>query len=55
MCKYIVCKIEATKCNNIIKYCKKWLTLKKKTFNPKKKKKNLIQIGHKLLIIHTKC
>ena len=38
MCKYIVCKIEATKCNDIIKYCKKWLTLEKKTFNPKKKK-----------------
>ena len=58
MCKYIVCKIEATKCNNIIKYCKKWLTLKKKNFNPKKKKKEFnpnrpqaSDHSHKMLIV----
>ena len=46
----LVSEKEEIKCYNIIKQYKKWLTLmvlKKKT------QKNIIQIGHKLVIIHT--
>ena len=47
-CKNWICKKEKTKCNNIIKQCKKWLTL----MMLQKKTKIIIQVGNKFLITH---
>ena len=41
----LVYKKEENKCNDEIKQCSQWLTLMVK--------KNIIQTGHKFLIIHT--
>ena len=51
MRKDLVSGKEDTKFNNIIKRYKNWLTL----MMLQKKKYNVIQVGHKFLIIHTKC
>ena len=48
--KDLVSEKEEIKCNNKIKWCKKWLTL---MLLQKKTQKSIIQLGHKLLIIHT--
>ena len=48
MRKYLASKIGEIKCNNIVKRHKKWLAL----LMLQKKPKNIIQIGHKILIIH---
>ena len=48
--KDLVSKKEEIKCNNIIKRYKKWLVF---MMLQKKTQKNIIQIGHRFLIIHT--
>ena len=48
--KDLVSEKQEIKCNNIIKQYKKWLTL---MMLSKMKQNNIIQTGHKILIIHT--
>ena len=48
--KVLVVEIEEIKCSKIIKSYKKWLIL---MMLQKKTEKNIIQIGHTFLTIHT--
>ena len=48
MSEYLLSEKEEIKCSNMIKQYKKWITL---IILPNKTQNNIIQIGHKILII----
>ena len=48
MSEYLLSEKEEIKCSNMIKHYKKWITL---IILPNKTQNNIIQIGHKILII----